>query len=208
METKKFLSYLLALSLVGCVPVLSLHPLFTEKDVVFEQKVVGVWVDESEGTWQFKGIDDPAKAYEMSLTDKEGKKGLFVAHLVKLKDRLFLDIRPKQFPAGGEDVEKMELLYNAFFFVPAHTFLAVDSLEPEFRMRWANRDEIKELLEKDPNAVKHEIVEDTIVLTAPTKKLQQFVLKYADDREVFGNEIILRRKKAVKPSEPEATDPS
>ncbi len=36
-RAKKALFYLLAALLGGCVPVMSLHPLYTEKDVVFEK---------------------------------------------------------------------------------------------------------------------------------------------------------------------------
>jgi len=45
MKTKKLLFYSLAALLGGCVPVMSLHPLYTEKDVLFEEKLLGRWVD-------------------------------------------------------------------------------------------------------------------------------------------------------------------
>jgi hypothetical protein len=37
MKTKKVLFYVLAGILAGCVPVMSLHPLYTEQDTVFEE---------------------------------------------------------------------------------------------------------------------------------------------------------------------------
>lgn len=45
MKGKKLLFYSLAAILGGCVPVMSLHPLYTEKDVLFEEKLLGSWVD-------------------------------------------------------------------------------------------------------------------------------------------------------------------
>jgi formylglycine-generating enzyme required for sulfatase activity len=202
MEAKKCLSYLLALSLSGCV-VLSLHPLYTTKDILFDEKVTGTWYWEND-TLQFKGIGNPAYAYEISLTNKDGKKGRFVGYLVKLKGRLFLDICPESVPTDEMGEEEMEFFYNSFFFISAHTFLPVDSLEPEFKMRWADVDKVEEFLKKDPDAIKHEIIANKIVLTASTEALQQFLLQHADDRELFGGEIILRRQKAVQPSEPAA----
>ena len=196
MKTKTMLFYLSACLLVGCVPVLSLHPLFTEKDVVFEEKLLGAWADDSDGVWEFKSIDEPEKAYEFRLTDKEGKRGLFVARLVKLEEKLFLDVMAKQFPCSEEDVEETGFMYNAFFFVPAHMFMRVDSIEPKLAMRWADVDKVKELLEKDPNAVRHEVLEDNVVLTASTRELQRFVLKYSEDHEVFSSEVALHRKEA------------
>ena len=57
-------------------------------------------------------------------------------------------------------------------------------------------EDMEKLLKRDPNAVKHEIVDERLILTASTKELQAFVLKYADDSRVFTNEIVLSRKKA------------
>lgn len=206
MKIKKLLFYLLAGILGGCVPVMSLHPLYTEEDVVFEEKLLGTWVDDSnETTWEFKRPDESKKAYELIFRDDEGNKGLFVVHTVNLENGLFLDIYPGQLPWEIRDPNKVEWLYNAFFFVPAHTFIKIDSIEPQLKMRLTDDDEMEKLLKEDPNVVKHEVVEDYdggIVLTAPTKELRAFVLKYADDSRVFPKEIVLNRKKPKSPQEP------
>jgi hypothetical protein len=53
MKVKKLLFYLLAVFMGGCV--LSLHPLYTENDLIFEEKLLGTWAEEgSKVTWQFK----------------------------------------------------------------------------------------------------------------------------------------------------------
>jgi hypothetical protein len=51
-----------------------------------------------------------------------------------------------------------------------------------------------ELLKENPSAVEHTSVGDKLVLTGSTKKLQEFVLKYADDERVFTDQITLSRK--------------
>jgi hypothetical protein len=61
-------------------------------------------------------------------------------------------------------------------------------------MRLTDDDSFKKLLEQDPNAVEHELVNDTFVLTASTKELQTFALKYAEDGKVFSEEKVLIRK--------------
>ena len=190
--------YLLAVLLGGCIPVMSLHPLYTEEDVVFEEKLVGIWIDDANGTWEFKHPDEKDMTYELVLSSPEDAKGLFVANLVKLENSLFIDVYPKQFPCEMEDPNKTEWHYNAFFYIPAHTFIKIDSIEPQLRMRLTDNEKMGELLKEDPNVVKHEVVEDYdggIVLTASTKELQAFVLKYADDSRLFTDEIIYSRKK-------------
>jgi len=186
---------MLAVVVGGCVPVVSLHPLYTEEDVVFEKKLLGTWVqDNDKTTWEFKTIDEPQNAYKLIFSDDEGKKGSFVARLVKLQNRLFLDVFPSELPWEPEDPNKMDWPYNSWFLVPAHTFMKIDSIEPQLKMRLALESKIEELLKEDPKAIKHVVIEDRLVLTASTKELQAFVLKYADGDKVFADETVLDRK--------------
>jgi hypothetical protein len=209
MKTKKLLFYLLAGILGGCIPVLSLHPLFTEKDLAFDEKLLGTWVDANNETmWQFSDANKPEKAYELIFTDKEGKKGLFVAHLVKLENRLFLDVYPSEPPWDEKDPNKTEWLYNTLFFIPAHTFIKINSIEPQLKMLQTDDEKMKEFLKADSNAVKHTLLEDKPVLTASTKELQALVLKYADDSRVFPEEIVLNRKKTKAPQESVKQEPN
>ncbi len=204
MKIKKILFYLLGGILCGCVPVMSLHPLYTEKDVVFEEKILGKWFDEEEEnihTYEFSRSEESSKRYKLTYTDDEGQKGQFEAQLVKLEDKLFLDIYTEQFACDIEDANKAEWFYNAFFFIPAHTFAKVDYSEPKLKLTLTDDEKMKELLEADPNAVKFESVEDGVVLTASPKELQKFVIKYADDERLFPEEVELVRKKTTDPNE-------
>ena len=230
MNAKKGFFYLLAVLFGGCVPVMSLHPLFNEKDVVFDKKLLGTWVDDPnspETTWDFKWADGKENAYRLIFTDKKGNKGLFIAHLVKLKDKLFLDACPP--PSGWEgaskkitslepygikaevsqyrygeqqDPNKIEWSYNYYFMIPVHTFIKINSIEPQLKIVLTDDDKMKEFLKADPNAVKHTVLEDKPVLTASTNELQAFVLKYADDTRVFAETIVLDRKKTTEPNAP------
>lgn len=212
MKVKKILFYMLAALLGGCVPVMSLHPLFTEKDLVFEEKLLGTWVDDPnspKSTWEFMRIVEsskkewefdlpqkPEKAYKLILLDnKEGTKGSFFAHLVKLKDRFFLDVYPSQLPSAKMDPNE-DWVFNTLFLIPGHSFAIIDSIEPQLKIRWTTQNEMEKLFKEEPKAIKHELVEDSIILTASTRKLQAFVLKYADDNRVFPAKEVLTRKKA------------
>ena len=152
--------------------------------------------DNNKTTWEFKCPNEPEKAYKLIFSDDKDKKGLFVAHLVKLEDRLFLDAYPAELPCEPEDPNKIDWPYNSLFLIPAHTFIKVESIEPRLKIRLTLESKMEELLKEDPAAVKHTSVEDRLVLTASTKELQGFVLKYADDNRVFTGEIVLNRKKS------------
>jgi len=196
MNAKKFLFYLLAGLLGGCIPVMSLHPLFDEKNVVFDEKLLGTWVEDPNTTWEFSRAEEPKNAYKLIYThqEKEDKaKGLFIVRLVKLKDNLFLDACPA--PWEQQDPNKIEWAYNTLFLIPGHTFIKINSIEPELKMLRTDDEKMREFLKADPNSVKHTVLEDKPVLTASTNELQAFVLKYAYDIRVFAAEIVLTRKK-------------
>ena len=211
MKTKKILFYILSGILGGCVPIMSLHPLFSEKDVVFDEKLLGVWIEDSntsETIWEFTRPDANENAYRLIFSDKEGKKGSFDAHLTKLQNKLFLDIYPSEPPWDEADPNKVKWPYNTLFLIPAHTFIKIDSIDLNLTMRLTDDEKMDKLFEQDPNAVEHTSVDNKPVLTATTKELQAFVLKYADDNRLFTNETILSRQKTKGPDEPLVSEPN
>src|SRR5215475_2902534 len=104
---KKFLLLLAGLlSLTGCVPVDSLNPLYTDKDVAFDESLLGSWVspdkDDEGGLEILAREQDGKKIYLLVMTDKNKdlkvfKKTVYHAQLVKLNDHLFLDVVQESF---------------------------------------------------------------------------------------------------------------
>jgi len=211
MRTKTLLFYLLVALLGGCVPIFSINPLYTEKDVVFKEELLGVWTDPNSpgGAWEFKRDDESKNVYKLIVDIGDNAKGLFDAHLVNLKGQLFLDVYPAQkgleqtmegLEEKVKDPNSTVWPLNFAFLVPVHTFIKVDSIEPMLTMRLTDDELMKKLLEQNPNAVKHAVLdEDRVVLTASTKELQAFVLKYADGDKLFEEPFALKRTKAKSP---------
>ncbi len=197
MNTRKLLFYLLAGLMCGCVPVISLHPLYTKENVVFDKKLLGTWVDdpnETGSTWQFESVNKQKKAYSLGFADDEGLKGSFTVHLLKLNEQLFLDVYPSEVPWEMDDPNESKWPYNSMFLLPTHTFLRVDSVGSKLKLRLMLDSQLEKLLEKNPDAISHVVIEDRPVLTASTKELQAFVLKYADTDKLFTEEIVLNRR--------------
>jgi hypothetical protein len=201
MKTKKVLFYLLAGILAGCVP--SLHPLFTQKEAVFDEKLIGVWAKDSNDkeTFEFtRASNDPnSRGYTMAYTDKDGKKGEFNAKLGKLGSSMFLDL----YPAGKLECNAPDF-YN-IHFLPVHTFMKIEQIEPVLKMATMNPDGMGKMLKDNPNLIKCEPIEDRLVLTASTSELQQFIKKYANDPNLFGEASDLKR---VEPNKPAAAEPN
>ena len=173
------------LMLAGCVP--SLNPLYTEKDLVFESALVGVWAeqDDAQETWAFEKAGE--KQYKLVYTE-QGKTGEFQVHLLKLGNTLYLDFFPES--DGLKDSKRNDFYLS--HFVPGHVFAKVTQIEPTLRMAVMNPDWLKKLLEKNPKAIDHQgIGEERIVLTASTTDLQKFVR--TNSNEAFGDPATLKR---------------
>jgi len=195
MKVKMLLFNMLAVLLGGCV--LSLHPLYTEKDLIFEEKLLGTWgKNGSTETWQFKrGKGD--KYYSLTLTDDKGKEGSFVAGLGKINNMMFLNIFP-------QEPELKETSYYQFHILRANSFIKIEQIEPTLVMRIMNPDTVQKMLKKNPKLIKHEIVDDRLLLTASTEELQKFMKAHANEEGLFNGSGALER---VPPGEPNSAGP-
>jgi len=178
----KSLGLILTVLMVGCVP--SLHPLFTKSDLIFDEALVGTWKD-SDTTWSFKQAGQ--HGYELLMIDSENKVGNFEAHLVKLGDHHFLDLYPHEPEIAQNGFYKMHL-------IPSHTFLWIQRTEDTLSLKFMSPDIIRDLVLENPGLIQHEIVKDTVVLTAKPKALQKFLLDHIHDEDLFSEASKLKRQ--------------
>lgn len=162
----------IALLLASCVQ--SLHPLYTDKDLVFEPALVGTWESEGGNLWIF--LKSGEKSYELVYQEKE-TPAKFQAHLVKLGQYQFLDLYPASLDLKN-DLQQAHILYT-------HTFFRVWLEHDTLRLAILEHDWLKRMIDQKKISIKHEVVDKRVILTAPTKDLQKFVLKYANDPEAF-----------------------
>ena len=178
---------ILVLGMTGCF-VLSVHPLYFEKDLVFESGLVGTWGEKEHEKdlselWIFKKSGE--KSYRLIIRDVEEGEGLFEAHLLKLGDHMFLDLYPEEPETGSE-------FYN-MHVIPAHSFMRVSLEGYVLRLAFFDLDWLKKNIEQNKVSIKHECRDDTIVLTASTEELQAFVLKHIEEAFIFEEEGTLHR---------------
>ncbi|MFA6293543.1 MAG: hypothetical protein WC637_17285 [Victivallales bacterium] len=185
---KKMLAVISAVCfIVGCIP--SLHPLYTENDLIFEKSLVGTWVDENpENTWTFSHSGE--KEYKLICTE-DGKPGEFSAHLLKIKNKMFIDLYP------AEPELKTDNGFYKAHLIPADTFMLVKQIEPTLQMAFLNPNKLKEIIAKDPKAVKHEKLgkdDDRDIFTASPAELQDFIMKNIDTPDFFLDPSNLKRQ--------------
>ncbi|MCX6233587.1 MAG: hypothetical protein NT175_02540 [Bacteroidetes bacterium] len=200
MKTKKVLATLafMFMLLAGCIP--SLHPLYTDKDRISMDEIMGVWLS-AEGTSMYYIIADPddQPSYTFTYFELPKKNDLFQrdstpanleVNLVRLGGATFMDF----YPGDNEYLDKMNTLL-AIHLIPAHTFAKFRISNDTLTIWRFDPDWLKKLFEENRIRISHEKLEDQIVLTASTEELQKFVAKYADDPEAYIDPEVLIRKR-------------
>jgi len=179
----------------GCL-VRSIHPFFTDEDIVFDEAILGQWYDEDSLSWQISRyehiggfLDNSAESddsYRLEFIDDEGRKNIFNAHLFRLGDSLYFDFCPL-FEDGLEDS------FYSYHLVPSHSLARLSFLsDKKMIIKWFHEEWLRELLSEDRVKIKHEVFSrnpllqtESYLLTASTEDLQKFILKYADHPEAF-----------------------
>ena len=165
----------------------SLHPLYSEETVVFDEALLGVWLvpgEEFNGSWTFRRSAEPL-SYELVVAH-EGVAETYKTRLVALGEHRFLDLRP--IPP--------ETLTEPYIFVllPTHAFLKVWIEGDVLHFSKLDHNWLKKKIERKEISIAHEIIDGLIVLTASTKDLQKLVVTYAEDKKAFPEPTRLRRR--------------
>ncbi len=178
MKVKMFIALFSTLFIAGCVP--SLHQLWTEKTLVYDEAFVGKY-KEGENSWEFTG-DPNNKSYELLITEEKDKESKLSAHLVNVEGQLFFDFYLAGDVEGGD--------YTKMHLIAVHTFWKVEKTEDGFTLAVMEPDEVGTLLKEKPELVKHERADDDhdrVILTDAPENLQKFLITAQKlNKEVFG----------------------
>jgi hypothetical protein len=169
----------------SCVP--SMNPLYTDADLTMDPTLVGTWIDKETGeTWTFSNCEK--LKYAVAHVDSDGRKSEYDARLVKLEDKLFLDIVPiKSGSAQNEFHQGLSFATHTFVhIVAAQSTVQISYMEP----RW-----LKDFLAENSNAIRHEKINGDILLTSSPKETQRFILAHLNTREAFSTPTELSRKR-------------
>jgi hypothetical protein len=167
--------------LVGCVP--SLNAIYTEKDLVFDSHVLGIWKPEdSTETWDFQRRD--ANSYRLIYTDRQGHSGSFIAHLADIEGTRFLDLFPEQ------EVDATPGFYR-FHQVPIHSIYLVKEAGDKVVLAAIDYPWLEKYVEKHPAELPSSTFDSRRMLTASTEQLQRFLI---DNQDRFIHDFELHRQ--------------
>ena len=197
----------------------SVHPLVKDEDAALVDGLEGSW-KEGDKVWTF--INDPRNVpnydyskfdigfdeadldsvakdledltassiylviYEDLDDEKETEPTLLLGKVINLNNRYFLDLSLFEIGSGGRSM----VSYHQF---PVHTFSRISILKDEMGIEFFKSDWIEDLIRENRVRIKHEKVDDKILVTAGTEELQKFIKKYSDDEDAFDDPINLVR---------------
>jgi hypothetical protein len=173
---------MLALLAGSCIP--SLFPLYTEEDLVIDDRLEGTWDGGENGIWIIKRLEytpdkgffspdwslpGDKKSYRLNVfevSDGDTLEAEFILHILVLNGQHYLNYYPVDYELD-------------------HDFLAWHMIE-------ANNFS-KELIDKNRIKISHIRYDNGILLTAHTRELQKFVIKYGNESEAVLEPDVLKR---------------
>jgi len=185
MKTKSIIPIaILGLLLSGCF-IKSLYPFYTKKDIVYDPKIIGTWLDNDSSKWiikqRMKWPIAPDSSYQVEIVDKEGKQCRFNAHLFRLNSQLYLDFYPSG-KIGSNDIVEASIVLT-------HSLAKIGYSSSKLKIQWFNEVWLGQMLEQNKIRIRHETMfennEKSYLLTASTEELQKFIIKYGNDSLAF-----------------------
>lgn len=183
MKLRHWIWLALAVLVQSCIP--SLHPLYTEDTMVFESSLLGTWTD-GEETYVFEQLK--GKTYLFTYM-KGPEQEQYEVHLVKLGADYYLDFYSHQKGGflGNDNLDLAPL-------IPTHSFAKVRWDEQTMEIsHFSELQWLEDLFEQRKIRIKHERVDDEIILTAGPQELQKFFLKYTNDPNIFTEIVSLKK---------------
>jgi hypothetical protein len=191
----------LLLFMPGC-GLLTLHPIFTPGDLLIDNRLPGKWKS-GEGYTEFEPATKVArdeipenlrpfvnKFYLCTRRDDDGTTGSRdLVFLVKIGNNYFVDM----YPLPTEKTKNIDEFFNSHE-LKMHTISKLEFKNGGMKLVGFKDNYVEDLIKNREVRIKHSFVsapddenEKEIVITASTKELQTFLLKYGDRDEAYDN---------------------
>lgn len=181
----------------GCI-IHSLYPLYTEETIITNDQLEGFWtmegnkVDNECAEGLLFERHEGQNHYHLTLCE-DGVWSRFDIHLVKIGKNTYIDFYPdRDHPREKRKENKYGL--SDLHLYPTHSFSRINISENQLIIESFDMDWLEKLFKEKKIRIKHEMVDDDILLTASSKDLQKFVEKYADNKKAFQEGDVYSKK--------------
>ncbi len=197
----------------GC-RVISFFPFYTPDDIIVDDRIIGEWMMEDEieanekgensdkkayGIWRFQyntlGSSSKPDSTNIQLTFPTCKGWLnnhseYEVRLFKLGNNTYLDFYLEELEPDL-DID----IFTSFHLMPVHTLAKVELGTDTIKIKWMDDEWLDKMYKENKVRIQHLENEDRRLLTASSKELKRFLLKYGDDPEAFDDEEVLVKLK-------------
>lgn len=199
--------------LSGCF-LKSVHPLVSDEDAIDLPGISGVWGNDQERftfikkgefenvsfnriqghdlniTMTDSGTDSTEKEDQgylvivEDLNDEKPDSSYFLGKFIQLDKEYYLDLFPFDF---------FDIDFRSSHLLPVHTFSKIDLEEDSISINLFRDSWIEDQIRDNRVRIKHERLDEGILITASTDELQQFIKKYGNVTEAYRVPITLNR---------------
>ncbi len=175
----------LAVTLLSGCWIVSVHPLYTNDTLTYDERLVGIWNAE-DTTLVVLAAGDRKYGVQYIDTKHPRHTTLLEAQLVKLGDQLYLDVYPSPEVDAGDETHR----------IAVHSFWKVSLDGDKLILTPINSDWLDKQLEKDAATIRTAPLQRATLLTASTAELQEFVRRYDKQAFLVNEEAVWRRQPA------------
>ena len=192
---------MLAALATSCIP--SLFPLYTIEDLVTDDRIVGTWDTGENGLWVIERLDytpnndffspnwsepEKMKSYKLEVKELSGSDTLeaeFLVHMLVLDRQHYLNYYPVDFELDHD--------FLSWHMVSVNNFSKVWITEDSISLGFFDPAYLEELIDENRIKISHIRHDNGILLTARTRELQKFVMKYGDKEDAILEQDIFKR---------------
>lgn len=161
-RTVRAVVVLLALTLVPAACVLSTEAVVSERDAVFDPRLIGTWESPADSD-RVVATRGAANSYVFTFTDKKDGAARYAGRLGRLGNRTVLDLWPEE-PSLDAPTGEM--------FVAHHLILDLEITDDEVRSAMLDVDSLRAAIRSGRIARAHEVSNNRLVLSGTTDELR------------------------------------
>jgi hypothetical protein len=170
---------LFAALLAGC-PARSIHPLFTEKEAVFNPSLIGSWNNKDE-IYTFEKLKE--SIYRLVIRPRdENDSAVYTVTLGKIGESWFFD----SYPIVNS---------NEHHFMSVHVFTRMVLSGDSLSIATLEDDWLLKMIEEKKIKISHTRRENEIILTASTNELQKFFTAIGTNNDAFPDKKTFARSR-------------
>lgn len=202
MKKITLISSFLVLAVVFSSCLLTIHPIYTEKDVVYDAGLNGNYKKLESDLDRWMSIEQLSaskgaipggiskikdRGYRIKFKNKDGQVDEeYIAFMVVLNNDRYMDMFPVSGRFGDDE-------FYSSFMIPMHGIYKLEKKgNNSIVLQPFNQGFLEELLEKRQIRLKHEkssaFYDDKIVITAGTAELQSYIMKYGKNPKAYQSE--------------------